>query len=97
MEDAVCWVKLSQAQDSRIAVLADEVTCNRRTQSCASRLRLQGYFSKRRSNVVRKTHIEKQLAIAAAAAVDLRCDSSHGGGGEGEPVWDKMRQRLYNR
>ena len=65
------------------AILANELTCNHRTQSSASRLHLQSYFSKRRSNTVRKTlnpttsaksYTEKQLAVAAAAttaAVDL--------------------------
>ena len=45
-----------------------------------------------------ESYIEKQLSIAAAAVVDLCwCDWSHEGGGEGEPVWDKRRQRLHNR
>ena len=73
-QDAVYWVKLSPSSRSRIAILANEVTCNHRTQSCASRLHLQ------RSNNVRKTlnpmtraesHTEKQLALAAAVAVSL--------------------------
>ena len=32
-QDAVHWVKLSRAQDQRIAFLASEVTCNHRTRS----------------------------------------------------------------
>ena len=32
-QDAVYWVKLSRAQDQRIAFLASEVTCNHRTRS----------------------------------------------------------------
>ena len=34
------WVKISRAQDQRIAILTDEVTCNNRTLSCAARLHL---------------------------------------------------------
>ena len=44
-----------QSTRSRIAILANEVTCDHRTQSCASRLHLQSSLSKRRSNTVRKT------------------------------------------
>ena len=39
----------------RIAILADEFIRNHCTQSCAGRLHLQSCFSKRRSNIVRKT------------------------------------------
>ena len=79
-QDAVYWRNIIQSTRSRIAILADEVSCNHRSQSCASRLHSQSFFSKRRSNTVRKTlnpmtsaksHTEKQLAIASAAAVDL--------------------------
>ena len=91
----------------RIAIWANRVARDHLERSCASRVHLQSNLSKRRSNIVRKTlnpttsaqsHIEKSLAIATAAAVDLSwCDKTHDGGGEGEPVWDKRRQRLYNR
>ena len=47
--------KIVPSTRSRIAILTDEVTCNHRTQSCASSLHLQSYLSKRWSNVVRKT------------------------------------------
>ena len=82
---AVKWVKSSRAQDRGLYMWQNEVTCNHRTQSCASRLHLQSYFSKRRSNVVRttldsttcaKSPTQKQLAIAAAA-VDLRGRDMH--------------------
>ena len=40
---------------SRIAILAGEIKCNNRTQSCAARLHLLSDFSERRSNTIRKT------------------------------------------
>ena len=67
---------------SWIAILANEVTCNHCTQSCAIRVHLQSNISERISNIVRKifnpttrakSYTEKQLAIeAATAAVYLR-------------------------
>ena len=53
-QDAVYLGKIFPSTRSRIAILANEVTCNHRTQSCASRLHLQSnslkteieYFSK---------------------------------------------------
>ena len=44
-----------------------------------------------------QSHIEKQLATAAAAVDLWWCDWNLKGGGEGEPVLDKRHQRLYNR
>ena len=98
--------KIIPSTRSRIAILANEVTCNHRTQSCASRLHLQSNLSKRRSNTVRKTlnpttraesHTEKQLAFAAAAAVSLWwCVDQYKETCTGEPIWDKRRQRLHN-
>ena len=67
--------KIIPSTRSRIAILADEVTCSHRERSCASRLHLQSYLSKGRSNTVRKTlnpstcaksHTESKLAFAAA-------------------------------
>ena len=46
--------KIVPSTRSRIAIPTDEVTCNHRTQSCASSLHLQSYLSKRWSNVVRR-------------------------------------------
>ena len=76
--DDVFWVELSRAQDqARITILADEITCNNRTQSCAGRLHLQSNLSERRWSTIRKTlnsttcaegDTREQLAIAAAAA-----------------------------
>ena len=75
-QDAVYWVKLAQAQGQGLQFWANNVTCDHRTRSCASRVHQQSDLSERRSNTVRqifhpttraKSFTEKQLAIAAAA------------------------------
>ena len=98
--------KIIQSTRSRIAILANEVTCNHLERSCASRVHLQSNLSERRSNTVRKTlnpttraksHTDKQLAIAAAAAVYLWwCVDEYKETCTGEPIWDKRRQRRHN-
>ena len=40
---------------SMFAILANEIECNKRTQSSAGEMHLQGNFSERRSNTFRKT------------------------------------------
>ena len=79
-QDAVYWVKLAWAQDQGLQFLQNKVTCDHLERQCASRVYLQSCLSKRRSNTVRKSlnskttaqsHTEKQVAIAAAAAVVL--------------------------
>ena len=76
-QDAVYWVIIPSTR-SVIAILANKVTCDHLERSRANRVHLQSNLSVRRSNIVRKTlktttraksHTEKQLAIAAAAAV----------------------------
>ena len=70
--------KIVPSTRSRISILADEIECNHRTQSCAGELHLQGNFSKRTSNTVRKNlnpstcakgDTQVQLAITAAATL----------------------------
>ena len=102
-QDAVYWVKKILSTRSRIAILADEVTCSHRERSCASRLHLQSSLSKRRSNTVRKT-----LNPTTRAKVTLKancnsqqqsiCDdvSTSTKTCTGEPMWDKRCQRLHN-
>ena len=61
--------EIVQTTRSRIAILANTVTCDHRAQSCASRLHLQSYFSKQRSNTVRKTlnrHDQRQKSHSKA-------------------------------
>ena len=76
-QDALYCLKSLRSTRSRIAILANKVSCDLRTRSCASRVHLQNNLSERRSNTVRQTlnattrgknHTEKQLAIAAATA-----------------------------
>ena len=67
---------ITPSTKSRTAILANEVTCNHRTQSCASRLHLQSNLSERRSNTVRKTKQKshwKAVAFAAAAVYQWWC------------------------
>ena len=98
--------KIIPSTRSRFAILANAVTCNHRTQSCASRLHPQSNLSKRRSNAVGETlnpttraesHIEKQCAFAAApAAACLWWCDWYKETCAGEPIWDKRRERLHN-
>ena len=62
-QDAVYWVKLSRAQDQGV----HKIECDNCTRSSACRLHLQGNFSKRRSNIIRKT-----LNTSPAPRVTLR-------------------------
>ena len=77
-QDSAYWGKIVPSTRSRISVLADEIECNHRTQSCAGELHLQGNFSKRTSDTVRKNLNPStcakgdtwvQLAITAAATL----------------------------
>ena len=70
------WVTVIPCTRSRVAILANKVSCDLRAPSCASRVHLHSNLSERRSNTVRKTlnttsraksHTERQLAIEAAA------------------------------
>ena len=54
-QNAVYWVKFIPSTRARIAILANDVTSNTRTQSSAGRLHLQSNLSERRSNTVRMT------------------------------------------
>ena len=70
------WVTVIPCTRSRVAILANKVSCDLRAPSCASRVHLHSNLSERRSNTVRKTlntttransQTERQLAIEAAA------------------------------
>ena len=54
-QDAVYWFKIVPRTRSRISILADEIKCNNRTQSCAGRLHLLCNFSEWSSKTIRKT------------------------------------------
>ena len=77
-QDAVCRVKIVPSTRTRIAILAHEDTRNHCTQSCASRLHQQSYFSRRRSNCSKGSRLHDQRQKSHSKAIGNRSRRAQG-------------------
>ena len=103
-QDAVYCVKIIPSTRSMIAILANGVTCNHRTQSCASRLHPQSSLKSEIEYCSKDSHTHDQRRKSHWKQIGIRSSSFYvlmsWGYKEtcaGEPIWDKRCQRRDNR
>ena len=70
--------KIVPSTRTRIAILAHEDTRNHCTQSCASRLHQQSYFSRRRSNCSKDSRLHDQRQKSHSKAIGNRSRRAQG-------------------